>query len=122
MQDFRKLSVWQKAHTVSVNIYRLSTDLPRSGNASFISQVRRAAESIPANIAEGAGRGTDSDFARFLQIAIGSSTELESHLQFAADIGMIPPALFDARKGEVVEVRKMLIGLRKKLLSDQSSS
>ena len=116
MQDFRKLAVWQKAHALSVRIHQLTLAIPRSGYADLISQMRRAAESIAANIAEGAGRGTDADFARFIQMAIGSNSELESHLQFAFDIGMIPAALFDARLGEVVEVKKMLIGLWKKLL------
>ncbi|MGH7654940.1 MAG: four helix bundle protein [Gemmatimonadaceae bacterium] len=115
MQDFRKLAVWEKAHRLSVNIHRLSLEIPRAGNAAFVSQIRRAAESIPANIAEGAGRGSDADFARFLQIAIGSNAELDSHLQFAVDVEMISLALFEARQSEVTEVRRMLIGLHKKL-------
>ena len=115
MQDFRKLAVWEKAHQLSVNIHRLSLAIPRSGNSAFISQIRRAAESIPANIAEGTGRGSDADFARFLQIAIGSSSELESHLQFAIDVEIIPVSIFEARKADVIEVRRMLIGFRKKL-------
>jgi len=115
MQDFRNLAVWQKAHLLSLNIHRLSLGVPRQGNAAFISQIRRAAESIPANIAEGSGRGTDADFARFLQIAIGSSSELESHLQFAADTEMVASEHAKARLGEVIEVRRMLIGLRKRL-------
>lgn len=115
MQDFRKLAVWEKAHRLSLKIHHLSQRIPRAGNAAFISQIRRAAESIPANVAEGAGRGSDADFARFLQIAIGSSSELESHLQFAVDVEMLGGAEFEARKDEVIEVRKMLIGLRKKL-------
>jgi four helix bundle protein len=116
MQDFRNLAVWQKAHRLSLNIHRFSLEIPRSGNAAFISQIRRAAESIPANIAEGAGRGSDADFARFVQIAIGSSSELESHLLFAAEVEMIPSEPTKARMGEVIEVRRMLIGLRKRLL------
>lgn len=116
MQDFRNLAVWQKAHLLSLSIHRLSLAVPRQGNAAFISQIRRAAESIPANIAEGSGRGTDADFARFIQIAIGSSSELESHLQFAADTEMVAPEPAKARLGEVIEVRRMLIGLRKRLI------
>jgi four helix bundle protein len=117
MQDFRNLAVWQKAHRLALGIHRLALGMPRRGNTAYISQIRRAAESISANIAEGAGRGSDADFARCLQIAIGSSSELESHLQFGADAEMIPPKEFEARKGEVIEVRRMLIGLRKRLLS-----
>jgi four helix bundle protein len=115
MQDFRKLAVWEKAYRLAVNIHRLSLTIPRSGNSAFISQIRRAAESIPPNIAEGTGRGSDADFARFLQIAIGSSSELESHPQFGADVGLVPGEVFEARKADVIEVRRMLIGLRKKL-------
>jgi four helix bundle protein len=115
MQDFRKLAIWTKAHLLAVNIYRLSLKIPRAGNAAFISQIRRAADSIPANVAEGAGRGSDPDFARFLQIAVGSSAEVESHLQFAVDVEMIPREIFEARTAEVIEVRKMLIGLRKRI-------
>ena len=112
---FSKAAVWEKAYRLAVNIHRLSLAIPRSGNAAFISQIRRAAESIPSNIAEGTGRGSDADFARFLQIAIGSSSELESHLQFGADVGLIPGEVFEARKADVIEVRRMLIGLRKNL-------
>ena len=122
MQDFRKLAVWEKAHRLSVTIHQLSLAIPRAGNSSFISQIRRAAESIPANIAEGAGRGSDADFARFLQIAIGSSSELESHLQFAADVELIAVEKVEARKEEVIEVRKMLIGLRKRLITPFSQN
>jgi four helix bundle protein len=117
MRDFRKLAVWEKAHRLSVNIHQLSLAIPRVGNASFVSQIRRAAESIPANIAEGASRGSDADFARFVQIAIGSSSELESHLQFAVDVELVAVEKVEARKGEVIEVRKMLIGLRKRLIT-----
>ena len=121
MQDFRKLGVWEKAHHLAVNIYRLCVAILRAGNAGFISQIRRAADSIPANVAEGAGRGSDADFARFLQIAIGSSAEVESHLQFAFDVELIPRAIFEARTAEVVEVRKMLIGLRKRISPDPTA-
>ncbi len=119
MQDFRKFAIWEKAHQLSLNIYRLARELPRTGNAGLMSQMRRAAEAIPANIAEGTGRGSDAEFAHYLQISIGSSSELESHLQFAVDVELIPRALFEARKAEVIEIRRMLIGFRKKLVRDK---
>ena len=77
--------------------------------------MRRAAQSIPANLAEGCGRASDTDFAKFVQIAIGSSTELEYHLQFAFETELINRGEFEARQTELVEVRKMMIGLLKKL-------
>ena len=80
----------------------------------MVSQIRRAALSIPANIAEGCARGSDMDFAKFLQVAVGSSAELEYHLHFAADAALLRTE--DHRTtAEIVEVRRMLIGLLKHL-------
>ena len=90
--------------------------MPRGNNAGVAGQMARAALSIAANIVEGSSRGTDQDFAKFVQIAIGSASELEYHLHFAADANLISQEEFAARGQEVVEVRKMLIGLKKKLL------
>jgi four helix bundle protein len=122
MQNYRQLSVWRKAHAVALNIHRITDAIPRKYNSGLISQIRRAAHSIPSNIAEGCGRSSDADFAKFIQIAIGSASELEYHLHFAVDARMISAAEFDARHPEVVEVRRMLIGLLKKLRAPQSPS
>jgi four helix bundle protein len=115
MQNYRQLSVWRKAHAVALNIHRVTDAIPRRNNTGLIGQIRRAALSIPANIAEGCSRSSDLDFAKFVQIAIGSASELEYHLHFAADAGFVSRAEFDARHVEVVEVRRMLIGLLKRL-------
>ena len=115
MQDYRKLIVWQKAHSLAVRCHQLSRSISRAGNAGLVSQTRRAAESIPANIAEGSGRHSAADFANFVDIAIGSSSELEYHLQYLGECELIPADVCSARKAEVVEVRKMLIGLKKRL-------
>ena len=77
--------------------------------------MRRAALSIPSNIVEGSSRAGDRDFAKFLQIAIGSASELEYQLSFAAAVSLIPQRECDERMREVVEVRRMLIALLKKL-------
>lgn len=115
MQNYRHLLAWQKAHASAVNVHRLTESIPRSGNAGLVSQIRRAAQSVPANLAEGCGRSSDADFSKFVQIAIGSSTELEHHLHFAFDIALIHREHFEARQKEIVEVRRMMIGLLKKL-------
>jgi|ERR1035437_5139514 four helix bundle protein len=115
MQNYRQLSVWRKAHAVALNIHRVTGAIPRQHNSGLIGQIRRAALSIPANIAEGCSRATDADFAKFVQIAIGSASELEYHLHFAADVDLLSRAEFAARHLEIVEVRRMLIGLLKKL-------
>jgi four helix bundle protein len=115
MQNYRQLAVWRKAHAVALNIHRVTGAIPRQANSGLISQIRRAALSVPANIAEGCSRATDADFAKFVQIAIGSASELEYHLHFSSDAGLLPEAEFTARHEEIVEVRRMLIGLLKKL-------
>jgi four helix bundle protein len=115
VQDFRNLAVWHKAHALAVGIHQTSATIRARGNSGFVSQLRRAAESIPANIAEGSCRGSDLDFAKFIQVALASSAELDSHLQYAVDTGLIAKAVFDERTPELLEVRRMLIGLLKKL-------
>ena len=115
MKDYRKLLVWQKAHDVALRIHTTTDSIRARGNLGLINQIRRAALSIPANIAEGCGRSSDADFAKFVQIAIGSVGEVEYHLHFASDRGLLPAAEVAARHGELVEVRKMLIGLQRKL-------
>ena len=79
MRPFRELVVWQKAHHVTRQLYDVTRTLPREEQYGLTSQIRRCAASICANIAEGCGRGTARDFARFIQIALGSASELEYH-------------------------------------------
>lgn len=111
MQDYHRLSVWAKAHAFAVNVHRLTENISTSGNAGLVSQLRRAATSIPANIAEGSSRPTDRDFAKFLHIAFASTTEVQYHLEFAAAVSIIPEHEFVNRQQELVEIRKMLSGL-----------
>ncbi|MFI5231953.1 MAG: four helix bundle protein [Gemmatimonadales bacterium] len=82
MQDFKKLLVWQRAHSFALTIHRITGAVGRRDNAGIVGQIRRASLSISANIAEGCGRESNADLAKFLQIAVGSASEVESHLQF----------------------------------------
>ena len=77
MQDFRQLRVWQLAHELTLDVYRITKSFPKDEQYGLTSQLRRCSSSIAANIAEGCGRGSDSEFARFLQIAMGSACEFE---------------------------------------------
>ena len=88
-------------------------------NAEIVSQVRRAALSIPANIAEGCGRSSDRDFAKFLQIAFASANELEYHLEYILETGLVRIARteFEERRAEIIQVRRMLTGLLRKIRS-----
>ena len=87
MQDFRNLKVWQKAHALTVRLYRITRDFPRAEMFGLSSHIRRAAGSIGANLAEGCGRWNQVELARFVQIAMGSASELQNHLRLAKDLG-----------------------------------
>lgn len=118
MQDFRNLEVWQKAHELTLTIYQHTESFPTAEQYGLTSQLRRAGSSIPANLAEGSGRGSDADFARFVQIAIGSASELDYHLLLARDLDYLPPEVYDTCKNQVDEVLRMLHGLLKELRAD----
>ena len=111
MQDYRKLRVWQKAHALTVRTYELSAAFKRPEAWILRDQMTRAAISIPSNIAEGAGRGTDRDFRRFLWHSLGSCNELEYDFLLARDLGLLSGADHGQLAGYVEEVRRMLIGL-----------
>lgn len=111
MQDDRKLAVWQKAHKLTVNVCAVSTYLKAPESWALRDQALRAAISIPSNIAEGRGRGSDADFRRFLWHSMGSCNELEYDLLLAGDLGVLPRDKHTALTGQLEEVRRMLTGL-----------
>jgi four helix bundle protein len=115
MSDFRKLQVWQKAHVLSLESAAFARLFTRK-RRGLADQITRAADAIPTHIAEGRGSATDKDFARYVTMAIREANELESHLQRAVDSRLCPPSEHATLTGATVEVRKMLIGLRKRLL------
>src|SRR5262249_22530398 len=111
MQDFRNLRVWQKAHQLAINSYALPAYLRAPEGWVLRDQILRAAISIPSNVAEGAGRGSDPDFCRFLWYSNGSCNEFESDLLIARDAEFIPQALHTDLADGVAEVRRMLASL-----------
>jgi four helix bundle protein len=115
MKDFRSLDVWHKAHELTLAVYSATKAFPSEERYGLTSQIRRSAVSIPSNIAEGCGRGTDADFARFLQIALGSASELDYQLELAVDLGMLPRDDSQGPRALVIEVKKMLTALVKRL-------
>ena len=98
VKDFRRLQVWHKAHQLEV--YRETSSFPADERFGLTSQLRRAAVSIPANIAEGRGRRTDDDFARFMDYAMGSASEVECHLLLACDLDILPNDSYEHDGGE----------------------
>jgi four helix bundle protein len=119
MKDFRELKVWQKSHQLTLLIYKVTATYPKEEVYGLTSQTRRACASIPANIAEGCGRRGDAEFARFLQIAMGSACELEYHLLLAHDLSFISSAHHDRLSADVTEVKRMLTALLQKLNADR---
>ncbi len=122
MQDYRKLSVWKKAHSLTVAIYKATRVFPKEETFVLTSQIRRACVSIPANIAEGCGRGGGAELGRFLQIASGSAHELEYHLLLTKELGYIKADEHDKITNQVSEIKRMLSALINKIKSGHSSS
>ncbi len=115
MRDFKKLEVWRRGHQLTLNVYEVTRTFPREELYGLTSQMRRASAAIPANVAEGCGRGSNADLARFLQIAFGSASELENHLFLARDLSFLQPADYERLTGEVVEIQCMLASFIKSL-------
>ena len=111
MRNFRDLKVWRKAHDLTLRLYITTRHFPKEELYGLTSQIRRAAASIGANLAEGCGRRTDNEMARFLQIAMGSASELDYHLLLAADLSLLPSAEYGRLSTELSEVRRMLTSL-----------
>ena len=91
MRNFRELNVWKEAMQLVKEIYQLTKQLPATEKYGLTSQINRCAVSIPANIAEGCSKFSNKDFARFLQISLGSSYELETHLVLCEDLQFLQP-------------------------------
>jgi four helix bundle protein len=113
MGDFTKLAVWRKAHDVTLSIYRETARWPRHELFSLTSQTRRAAVSIPANIAEGCGRNSDAELARHARNSLGSASELAYYLILAHDLSYMDRPESDALQSGVTEVRRMLASLER---------
>ena len=114
-RDFHKVKAWGRAHALTLGVYRATSRFPDHERFGLVSQMRRAAASIPTNIAEGCGRETQSELNRFLQIAAGSASEIEYQLLLARDLNYLPSESYAAISSEVVEIRRMILAYTKKL-------
>ena len=104
-----------KVHGLVLRTYKATKQFPREEMYGLTGQVRRASSSIPTNIAEGAGRNTDNELARFLEIAMGSASELEYLLILAKDLDYLDPPDFQNLRSDVVEIKQMLASFIKRL-------
>ncbi len=107
------MRVWQKSHDLTLRIYKETASFPNSELYGLTGQLRRAAVSVPTNISEGCGRGTDNELARFLDIASGSASEVDYLLLLAGDLQYIDSTIYDELEEELTTIRKMLTALKK---------
>lgn len=115
MRNFRNYEVWKLSHELTKQIYKVTMSLPKSEKYQIVGQMQRAAYSIPSNFAEGCGRGSDKDFNRFIQIALGSAHELEYFIILSRDLNYIDSTLYEALNENVNTVKRKLYALSKKL-------
>ncbi|MCU0645970.1 MAG: four helix bundle protein [bacterium] len=115
MKDFRKLNVWEKGHLLALEVYNATRSFPKDELYGLTSQMRRASVSIPSNIAEGCGRGSDAELSRFCQISMGSASELEYQILLSRDLGYLEDPLYEKLTNMVIEVKRMLTSFIQKI-------
>jgi four helix bundle protein len=115
MRNYRDLQVWEKAHRLTLAVYKITVVFPKEERYGLTSQIRRASASIAANLAEGCGRRSDGEMARYVQIAMGSGAELSYHFLLARDLGFMQSAEYEVLNTDVNEIMRMLSALSGKL-------
>lgn len=113
MHNYKELKVWQKARELVKFIYNVTAGFPKEEVYCLVSQMRRAVVSISSNIAEGSGHSSKKDFARFLEIAISSSCELDTQLILSFDLKYVDEIILKEGNDRIIEIQKMLVGLIK---------
>jgi len=111
MRNCKDLLVWEKAHRLTLAVYKVTLVFPKEERYGLTSQVRRASASIAANLAEGCGRRSDGEMARYVQIAMGSGAELSYHFLLARDLGLMQNAEYETLNADVGEIMRMLSAL-----------
>ncbi len=122
MQDFRNLAVWREAHQLVLSVYMSTASFPSAEQFGITRQMRRSAASIATNFAEGCGRGSDADFARFIQMGLGSASELEYQILLTTDLGYLPPRDSEQLTEHIKVIQRMATALLIKLRRPQRFS
>ena len=115
MRDFRQLKVWEESHQLTLEIYRITKNFPKDELFALTNQMRRATVSIPSNIAEGCGRGSNKEYAQFLQFAMGSASELDYQFLLSKDLGYIDLETYRKVNDKVDKVKRQLAMLLKRV-------
>ena len=122
MKIFKDIKVWKKAHELTLKVYKVSDSFPKHELYGLTTQIRRAVSSIPTNIAEGCGKSTDSDFARYLDISFGSANELEYQILLAKDLGYLEELIYTELLSDIVGIKKCCQSLSKRLEIHQKAN
>lgn len=117
MHNYKQLAIWKDGISMAVEVYKLMETLPSEEKFGLISQIKRSSVSIPSNIAEGAGRGTNKDFCRFIDIAVGSSCELDTQLIIAKELTWLEPSIYEVYEDRIDHLQKRMFILKQKLLT-----
>ena len=120
VRNFKTLNIWKRSRALVSTIYELTTSFPDDKKFGLTSQIRRASVSVPSNIAEGCGRGTEKDLSRFLDISIGSLCEVETQLYIASDLNFLEKEQIAPLIDETTQIRKMMLGYKGTLRSQVS--
>ena len=115
MRNFKELKVWQKGFDIAINSYKLTATFPAEEKFGLISQINRAAVSIPSNIAEGSSRNSDKDYNRFIEISLGSCFEVETQLLIAKALNYGDQKINEILLQQLIEEEKMLTAFSKSL-------
>lgn len=115
MRDFKKLDIWQRSHELTLRIYKLTNAFPKTEQYGLTSQLRRACASVPINIAEGCGRLSKKELARFVVIAAGSLSEVEYIVLLATELSYIPRSDYEPLNKEINEIKRMIYTFHKRI-------
>lgn len=118
MQNYKDLKVWQRAHELVLRLYGVTRTYPSDERFGLVSQLRRAGVSVAANLVEGSGRRTNTQFARFTEISYASAAEVEYLLLLSRDLSYLEEARHRQLEDNIGEIKRMLAGLLKKLTTD----
>ncbi|MBW2589790.1 MAG: four helix bundle protein [Deltaproteobacteria bacterium] len=121
LKNYKELKVWQRSYQLCLKIYKITKRFPNEEKYGLTSQIRRAAVSVPSNIAEGYGRKTTPEYIRFLYIAYGSNCEIETQILLSGDLGYIDTDKLEILQEGIGEVERMLKALIKSLEKKHSN-
>jgi four helix bundle protein len=121
MRNYRDLRVWEKSHALTLATYKATRCFPADERFGLTNQIRRACSSIPANLAEGCGRRSDREMARFVQFAMGSGAELSYHFLLAKDLGLFGTEDYANLESELNRIMRMLSALSQQLKNPRAA-